>query len=190
MLNYSLIAIKQKLQQNLQNHYGLDEDIVVLNQLVEQDGSVPQKNHNKMVITLLNMTQESTQQYVNSNKKQLGQRFINTNPSINFNLYLLFTACFDDYEESLKFLNSTIIFFQANPSISDRVEQSQSALRNILKFEIENASHLEIHNLWSAMGAKYRPSILYKVRYISIQGDELTGVSTQVEGCSATGRVS
>jgi hypothetical protein len=182
MLNDSLIAVKRKLQQNLQNRYSLDDDIVVLNQLVEQDGSGQQQNKNKIVITLLNLSQETTKQYINSNKKQLDSTFIKTNPALTFNLYVLFTACFDDYEETLKFLNSTIAFFQANQSVSLSSSQAGTEQFNTLRFEIENASHHEMHNLWSAMGAKYRPSILYKVRYVTIQSDELQKIVPQVDG--------
>jgi hypothetical protein len=184
MLNQSLHAVKQQLEQHLLNHYGLDESIVVLNQLVEQDGSAPAKNKNKMVITLLNLSQETNQQFINTHKHRHANAIIKSNPSLRFNLYLLFTACFDDYEEALKFLSSTITFFQANSSLninnSDVHDQSFQQ-SNSLQFEIENASHQEIHNLWSAMGAKYQPSILYKVKYITIQSHEIRSVEPQID---------
>jgi hypothetical protein len=32
-----------------------------------------------------------------------------------------------------------------------------------------------MHSLWTAMGAKYQPSVIYKVRLITIQGNEAEG---------------
>jgi hypothetical protein len=29
-----------------------------------------------------------------------------------------------------------------------------------------------MHSLWTAMGAKYQPSVIYKIRLITIQGSE------------------
>lgn len=173
MLNSSLIAVKNKLTEHLQNRFRLQHSTVVLNPLVEQDGSVPQKNRNKMVISLVHLEQEMTQQYSGAQNRRHEQTLLKVNPPLRFNLYLLFSAAFEDYEESLKFLNATIAFFQANSVLTDLGEKSSMSGVDTLKFEIEKLSHQQIHSLYSAMGAKYQPSILYKVRYINIQSDQI-----------------
>jgi hypothetical protein len=55
----------------------------------------------------------------------------------------------------------------------------------MLNFEIENASYFEIHNLWSAMGAKYQPSIIYKVRHVTVQGNEIKAIAGAVTDVNA-----
>lgn len=125
---------------------------------------------------MVHLEQEMTQQHSGSQNRRQEQTLIKVNPALRFNLYLLFSAAFDDYEESLKFLNATIAFFQANSLLTDLGTQPSMPGVDTLKFEIENMSHQQIHSLYSAMGAKYQPSILYKVRYINIQSGEIKSV--------------
>lgn len=172
MLHTALKTVKNKLEQYLANRFGLDEHIVVLNQLVEHDGKSPQKNQNKMVITLINLDHETNKQYMSNMQRGVDNAYAKVNPSILFNMDLLFTAHFDDYEESLKFLNTTITFFQANNSLNHQNTPELPDDIKMLNFEVENSSYREIHNLWSAMGAKYKPSIIYKVRSIQIQANQ------------------
>lgn len=167
------------------NRFGLDESITVLNHLVNQDGSYPQKNQNKMVITLINLDYDTNKQYQDTQHKARDNGIVKTNPAIQFNIDLLFTASFDDYEEALKFLNATIAFFQSHNSLNSKTTPDIPSGIKILNFEIENASYFEIHNLWSAMGAKYQPSIIYKVRHVTVQGNEIKSIVAAVTDVNA-----
>ena len=182
MLNQSLLMVKQKLEQYLTNNFALQESIVVLNQLVEPDGSEPQKNQNKMVITLINLVEEKIKQYNGEHNKSVARSVVKVNPPQHFNMYLLFTANFDDYEEALKFLTATIGYFQANNVLEGMVhnELGEQQTINNLKFEIEDANYHQLHSLWNAMGAKYRPSMMYLVRYITIQRNQVKTITPQI----------
>ncbi|WP_320823093.1 Pvc16 family protein [Reinekea sp.] len=128
--------------------------------MLQQDGSFPQKNQNKMVITLINLDHETTRAYSTTHRRLSDGSFAKTESDALFNVTLLFTASFDDYEEALKFLNATIAFFQATPSFNSKVTPGLPKGIKALNFDIENTSFSETHNLWSAMGAKYQPSII------------------------------
>lgn len=184
MIHNALTIIKNKLEQNLINRFGLDERIVVINGLVEHDGQVPQKNQNKMVLTLINLEEETNKQFIGGQQKFSGSS-AKINPAVVFNLVLLFTANFDDYEEALKFLNATITFFQANNSINTQNTPDLTDGISKLNFDIETANYREIHSLWSAMGAKYQPSIIYKVRSLVIQAGQLVTERAQIKGISS-----
>ncbi len=179
MIKSALVFIKNQLDQYLVNRFDLDESTTVLNYLVEQNGSVPQKNQNKMVLTLINLDHETSKQYYGG-QQRIGNQSVKVNPAVHFNVDLLFTASFDDYDESLKFLNATISFFQGNNVLDEKKCSDMPDGITSLNFEIENSSYFETHNLWSAMGAKYQPSIIYKVRHVSIQNDEINRVLTNV----------
>lgn len=186
MLQSALMFIKQQLDQTLINGFELDESITVLNHLIQQGGSFPEKNQNKMVITLINLDYETNKAYSGNRYRLPDNNFTTIQPDSLFNVDLLFTASFDDYEEALKFLNATIAFFQATPSFNTKVTPSIPEGIKTLNFEIENISFSETHNLWSAMGAKYQPSIIYKVRHVVIQSDQLQGTTPAVMGVGAT----
>ena len=173
MLEPVLLFVRDKVNQHLVNYFGLSDSVVVLNNLLEQDGSAPQKNSNKIVITLINLEKENAKQFYGGQKNMVANAVGKIYPSIHFNLDLLFTASFDDYGESLKFLGETIAFFQSFQTMDRENSPDLPAEGSALKFEVESISYTETHNLWSAMGAKFRPSIIYKVRHVTIQSDQV-----------------
>jgi hypothetical protein len=180
MIQTALVFIKKKLDQYLVNSFKLDESVTVLNHLIDRDGSYPTKNQNKMVMTLINLDYETFNKQFQNSQRTSGINIVKTNPAIHFNLDLLFTASFDDYEEALKFLTATITFFQSNNSLNSQATPDIPDEIKKLNFEIEKTSYFEIHNLWNAMGAKYQPSIIYKVRHITIQSDEIKAIVSAV----------
>ena len=51
---------------------------------------------------------------------------------------------------------------------------------NKLEFHIAKLDYLAMQNLWTAMGAKYMPSVVYKMRLIEVQANEITGFTSNV----------
>ena len=92
----------------------------------------------------------------------------------------------DDYNETLKFINATILFFQANPFFNANSTSSFPAELGKLEYEIERISYHEMHNLWSAMGAKYQPSVIYKLRLVTLQANEAEAFGVSVTQTSTT----
>ena len=180
MIDKSLFFLKNTINQHLINQYGLDEDILVLNHLVDSDGSVPHKNQNKIVLTLINLEHESNTQFNSSERTLLSSSIVNIEPEVRFNIDLLFTANFDDYQESLKFLSSTIAFFQAHSSMDQTEYPNIPVGLESLRFNIVNSSYSETHNLWSAMGAKYQPSIIYRAKSIAIKKEQTVSIEIAV----------
>lgn len=186
MLQTALLFIKQKLDEYLLNSFELEESVTVLNHLVAQDGSSPAKNNNKMVLTLINLDYDTTKPFYGATHQGKNNQVIRSNPGNMFNIDLLFTACFDDYEEALKFLNATIAYYQNHMVINRAQAPDLPEGMRALTFEIANSTYFETHNLWSAMGAKYQPSIIYKVRHVNIQSDDINSVVPAVTQVSDT----
>lgn len=180
MLETVTLFIKQKLDQHLVNLFSLEESIAVLNHLATQDGSAPPKNQNKMVITVINLDYDTNKPFYGGRQPGSDNQVVRFNPGYTFNIDLLFTASFDDYEESLKFLNATIGFFQSNISITRKTAPDLPSGVHALRFDILNSTLWEIHNLWSAIGAKYQPSVIYKVRHINVQQGKINLTVPQV----------
>ncbi|MFT5822753.1 MAG: hypothetical protein ACI8ZM_004010 [Crocinitomix sp.] len=186
MLDKALQFTSTALNQFLKNTFSLNEDKVVMNNLISPNGDIPDENKNKIVLSLLNIEQETNKQFYGRNKQLDDGGYVNVNPTERFNLDLLFSANFQDYTETLKFLNATIQFFQANSTI-DRTKQA-SLPENIdrLNFDLEKVSYHEMHSLWSAMGAKYQPSVIYKLRLVTIQADQTIQSIPYVKGIGKT----
>lgn len=97
------------------------------------------------------------------------------NPKVFLNLYLLFSVNLSSYTESLKRLSFIIQFFQyqnvftslTNPSLPADVEE--------LIFDLYTLSFQDLNNLWGIMGSKYLPSVMYKLRLITISEEFVKG---------------
>ena len=169
MINEIFDTIQKVLNAHIQNQFTLSEDIVVVNSLNDQNGSPMASNENKVVITLVNIHEESNHRYYGENPKggtQIGS-------PMHLNLYILCTVNFNDYNESLKLLSAVIEYFSAHPMLN---HQNCSNLPNAIErisFEMESLNREEVSQLYAVLGANYRPSVSYKIRSVSIGKKEL-----------------
>jgi hypothetical protein len=184
MISKALQFTNEILDQFLRNRFGLDESKVVLNNLIEANGSIPLANQNKIVISLLNVEKETARPFYIRNKKLDNGNYADVNPDERYNLDILISSNFDSYNETLKFLNAAILFFQINLSVDANSFSGIPTGLTKLEFEIEKISYHQMHSLWTAMGAKYQPSVIYKLRLITIQGNESAGFIPAVSQAS------
>jgi hypothetical protein len=172
MIHQSLQFTNKLLGQFLKNRFGLNEDKTVLNYLIEPSGTLPKENQNKVVLSLINIEKETNQPFYIRNQKLENGSYSNFNPTEKYNIDLLISSNFDDYNESLKFLDAIIVFFQINNYLDASSSSSLPNGLNRLEFEYEKISYHQMHSLWTAMAAKYQPSIIYKMKLIKVQAHE------------------
>jgi len=170
MIDTAINHIATNVNQHLMRTFGLNEDVVVVSNILEQDGTVATHVNNKIVVSLVNIEKESVPLNQPRAVASGGMRSIVTNPPIHFNLYLMFASYFSgsNYQEGLKFISNTISYLQGQ-GVFD--QQSSPGLdRNISKLvlDIENLDMNDLSNLWSILSGKYLPSVLYKVRMVTI----------------------
>jgi hypothetical protein len=184
MISKALQFTNDVLDQFLRNRFGTDESKVVLNNLIEGNGSLPQINQNKVVISLINIEKETAKAFYVRNQKLTSGNYSDVSPAERYNLDLLISSNFDDYSETLKFLNAVIVFFQVNNSLDAGSFSGIPAGFTKLEFEIEKISYHQMQSLWTAMGAKYQPSVIYKMRLLTIQANEAEGFMPAVSQTS------
>ncbi len=97
-------------------------------------------------------------------------------PPVFLNLYVLFVVNMRNHEAATRWLSAIIRFFQhqsvftplSHPALNPAIPQLSAAMQS-LSFEQAN-------QLWSTLGGKYLPSVLYKIRQISVdEGAAMTG---------------
>jgi hypothetical protein len=179
MLEAAIGLIADQLNQALRSTFQLSEDLVVVTSLVDVNGGVPVNATNKLLIFLANIERETvvaTQSVrpavVGNDKDAVAQ----TSAAVHLNLMLMFAANFggSKYTEALKFISATIAFFQGrvrfdhhnSPDLDPRIER--------LVLDIENLKVAELANLWGILGGKYVPSVLYRMRMITIDSGQIT----------------
>ncbi|WP_262248807.1 DUF4255 domain-containing protein [Parapedobacter soli] len=126
------------------------------------------QNDADIIISLVNIEETRlarNQQYV----VEVDGNLLAKNPPIHLNLSLLFTAHGTGYANNLQNLQEVIAFFQKYPTFTaadipglaeDRIER--------LTIEMVTLSLEQLQQLWSMLGGKYRPSVLYKMRMLTI----------------------
>lgn len=183
MIRNALSLLARALNGHLQRRFNLDEEAALLSTLIDQDGTVPERNKNRVIISLIHLDQETNKPYNIRNKvDQESEKTVKSSQPVKFNLNIICASYFNDYEESLKFLSETIAYFQDNDSFDTRNTPGFPTNLDRLNLEVESIDYTEFHNIWTAIGAKYVPSILYKARLVSFGGMRTEKVGEPVAG--------
>jgi hypothetical protein len=186
MLNLSFLRFLAKEISDFTGNNIPVENFVWSN-IINQDGSVAIPLPS-VAITLVKIEKETVTNKSNTIYKD-GQYGV-TMPALTVNLYIQFAVYNQDYAETLKQIGHVLSYFQSHPVLTT---QNTPALAGSgvdkLTFEMVNYTHQDLSNLWSQLGAKYLPSVVYKMRMIII--DEYTPVLnapiTSVEAAVAGG---
>lgn len=184
MIDKALTFISDFLNKELNLIFGLPLDKVVVSSLINPEGSVTANIENKIVISVINLEHETaTKQqgnYINGDNNQYGKVF----PPVYLNIYILISANYQSqgYMEALKMLSAVIGILQATPLFERSAYPDMDPSVSKLSFELFNIPISEISHIWSGIGAKYVPSIIYKVRMLKIQKDLITKLIAGVSG--------
>lgn len=171
------------LQKQVENHLTLvnnnvvnGEGFIVLSNVADEDGkwAIPS---NKIGMSIINVEEErivKDQVFEHRNANGDYERY---NPELKLNLYVLFCANFvnaadqssNKYGEGLKQLSHVISFFQGKYVFTpDNTPDMDPKLKKLI-VDIYSYSFEQQYNFWSILGAKYLPSVLYKVRLVTFQ---------------------
>jgi hypothetical protein len=173
MIDAAIGQIAAELNQFLKRTFDRSEDLVVVSNLLEQDGSVAPHVDNKVVVFLTNIEKETVQASIHSTPALNGPRTLVASEPLHLNLYLMFAGCFSgsNYPEALKFIATTIRFFQANPVFDHHNTPELDRRIDRLALDVENLDIQQLSNLWGILSTRYIPSIMYKMRMVTIDAD-------------------
>ncbi len=180
MIDAALEQIRSQLNQALRRRFQIGEDLVVMSNILEQDGNVAGNTTDKVVVSLVNIEKE----VITMRQPVAGgaSRSIVSRPPVCLNLSVLFAANFSsgNYKEALKFISSSIGFFQAHPVFDHQNTPDLDTRIEKMTLEIQNLGITELSNLWGILSGKYMPSILYKVRMLTLDSAEIAGESVPI----------
>jgi len=171
--------IKRKDSTNFGN-----EDVVVVSSLMNPDGtfavSTEGSDVSKVILTLINLEEDriADSQY---NYQKIDDRIQVINPPVNINAFVLFSVFANNYSTALRLLSYVMAFFQGRqvfdsdqyPQINAKVDADkpwQKVGRLLVTFH--STTFEQQNNLWAALGAKYMPNVIYKIRTISFIDSE------------------
>jgi hypothetical protein len=123
-----------------------------------------------LCITVVNIEEERFLKVQQQREKRIGDQVQFANPEIKLNLLVMLTVnpSREDYAGALQRLSEAITFFQGIsffdkarfPELGPEIEQ--------LSVDLYSLTLEQQNQLWGSIGAKYLPSVVYKVRLVII----------------------
>lgn len=158
------------------------DGLVIPTNLLTQSGNLSQSLlEGGIALSVVNIEEDRLSKPKDIYRKQANGTIEVIQPEIRLNLYLLFTAVpsTTETDASIGFLGSlgnlsqVIGFFQTKAFFSRQNTPSMPAIMDRLVFELYPMTFEQQNHLWGAIGAKYMPSIMYKVRIVKVQEDQM-----------------
>lgn len=142
---------------------------VVQSNLLAQDGKVEKDAKDKVVLSVVNVEEDRIFRSVRPTRRQEDGGFERVQPDVKLYVYLLFVANLGDYSEALKALSYIVSYFQVNNHVDYVDVPSVEGVEGRLIFELYSQTFEQQNHLWGALGAKYRPSIMYRMGLTTIR---------------------
>ncbi|HEY6896874.1 MAG TPA: DUF4255 domain-containing protein [Rhodocyclaceae bacterium] len=187
MIHAAISHIASQLNQFLRRSFDLGEDVVVLSNVMEQDGTLAPNTANKLLVFLVNVERDATAKGPMGGGLSLTS-LVSGYPPVALNLYVMVAANFScaNYPEALKFLSNAVSFFQRQPVFDHQVTPDLDRRITKLALDIENLNIQDLSSLWGVLSGKYLPSILYKVRLVSFDAGDIRGQLSPIHGYASS----
>lgn len=182
MIYAAVSHIANQLNQFLKRSFDLSEDVVVVSNILEQDGTLASNVGNKLVVFLVNVEKDTTPLRQGNASGFVGSAA--SYPPLFLNLYVMVAGNFNcsNYPEALKFLSNAVSFFQRQPLFDHQSTPDMDRRISKLAMDIENLNLQDLSSLWGVLSGKYLPSVLYKVRMVSFDSGDITSQLTPIKG--------
>ena len=122
----------------------------------------------KAIISVVNVEEDRIAK-MHENYIKTDTTTVYKSPPVYLNLYILFAINRVDYKESLQWLGHVIQYFQHQNVFtpSSHPALGETSITKLM-VDLHTLSFEQSNQLWSTLGGKYIPSVLYKVRQLTI----------------------
>lgn len=186
MIYQALQLLVKELNVYLNNLSGQEDNLATLGNIAQLESNLPGNNDgnallNKIVFTLINLEEEKT-------LKNLPNHFINSTGEteykkapIHLNVYLLVSATNNSYDNALIYLSRVITFFHQKYvfTAKNSPQNNQPGLEMEdfkLIMDLYSPSFEESNFLWSTLGGKQLPYVIYKMRLLQIDSNKTSEI--------------
>lgn len=187
MIQTAMVFLKDELNKYIDRKTSYSS-IVNLANIVDQQGNMLLPV-DTIGMTLVNIDEERVAKAQNPFVKLPNGKVTKKNPVIKLNLYVLFTAnpqvtsTFqpNNYDQGLSQLSQVITYFQGHSYFDPDAYPSlhETGIERLV-VELYSLPIEQLNYLWAAIGTKYMPSVLYRVRLITIEDLEQYGTGEAI----------
>jgi hypothetical protein len=145
-----------------------ERDIAVLSVLTNPQGEIAVTDESTLIVSIVSILEEKSAGISNKRTRTpnssggLSEKI----STIDLNLFVLISAYFPPKltDIALRHLSGVILFFMEKPAFHHSNSPGLDPAVDRIGFEIYNLDFMQQSNLWSSIGAKLMPSVLYKAR--------------------------
>lgn len=181
MIFKALKLIENELNAYLNSIESTEDDQVVLGNISQYDSSQSGQGQNslqnKIVISLINAEEEKTLKNL-PNYQIVNGKSEYKNAPMYLNLYIIISSTATLYINAMTYLSRIVQFFHENNFFTVKNSTTNNTVESKYKLEefklivdLYSPSFEEINFLWSTLGGKQLPSLIYKLRLIEITAD-------------------
>lgn len=162
MIHNIVSTLVNQLNEFIRNELGLADDMVIASNLMDIKGGSLMQIENKVCVFIQNIEEEKML------KNTSFQANAGMAPPMFINIYVVVAANFPEpnYREALRYISMAIEFFQGKPLFDRSNTPELPPSVDKIALEYYNQSIQDLNNLWSLIGAKYIPSVVYKVKLL------------------------
>lgn len=174
MINKVLTVLKDHLNNSGEFEEIPGEIVVVLDDISKHD-SEASGIENKVVITLVNVEEESTLK--NSSRyltPQTQDEIKMESTPAYLNLYAMVSANRSSYAKSLANISKVIEIFQTNSTLNYQDNSDDRTKDFSFRIELHSVPFEQLSYVWGLLGGKVMPSVLYKISVIKIVAENNT----------------
>jgi hypothetical protein len=179
---YEAIQIISEQLNNYLTSAGLSNLVTLQNvAMLETSEDNAAKLNGKVILTLVNLEEESTLRNLPHYKVIDKETTEYRNPPVNMNIYLLVSANCNTYTNSLRAISKTIEFFQGKKVFTSEnttyEEKEDFDVLGSFKLIVElyTASFEQLNHVWGTLGGRQLPSVIYKIQLVEIDRKALLG---------------
>lgn len=175
MLDIALIFLKNELNTYLQTQIGSDSATVELINLVDETGKYTFTN--SIAVSILNIEEDRIFKSQVPERIYANGQHVILEPDLKLNLHVLFATNFpkdagsrSNYDQALKYISYILMYFQMHPAFSSLEYPALDPRIDKLTVELQSLNYEQLNQIWAFIGAKQLPSLIYKIRMVSVQG--------------------
>ena len=174
----------------LNTYIGTIDPEVILGNISFADAYQDSSSQNitdKVVASVINIEQESSLRNIpfkRTTQNAMGlPEAVQQQPEILLNIYVLFSANKSNYSTALQRISQVIAFFQRRFVFTpDNTPIIGTLNLDKVIFDLYSTRFEDLNQIWSVLGGKYIPSVVYKMRMAIIQDadEEGAGIVSEV----------
>lgn len=179
MLDVAMKFLRDEVNASLVLRTGSDTVKVVLSKVADEAGKYPFAIDN-IGCSIVNIEEERVLKSHLPDYTTINGLQVAAEPELKLNLHLLFAAHFTHYDQALKYLALLLTFFQSRPIFTSDQYPALPSILGKLTMELLSLNYEQLNQIWAFVGAKQLPSVVYRLRLVTLQDTRPTGMQPPI----------